>query len=208
MFTGIVERVGVVVRSETTPSGRRIEVDAGDWPRHPQTGESIAVNGCCLTLVRAAEGRLAFDAVPQTLARTTLASWAPGTRVNLERSATLGTLVGGHVVQGHVDEQGRVVKVVRDGGEWRLRIEVSAPMSRWIVPRGCIAVDGVSLTVAEVPCAGAAGPPWFEVALIPETLARTTLAERSAGDAVNLEADPMAKLVDEAVRRYFEQRGA
>jgi len=205
MFTGIIERMGAVLRMEPGPSGSRLELDAQGWPERPQLGESIAVDGCCLTLAAVPEGRLAFDVVPQTMSRTTLGSWRLGRRVNLERSTTLATLLGGHLVQGHVDATGVVEAVMRESGQWRLRIEAPAEVHELLVPRGSISIDGVSLTVAELSPHAGAGRAWFEVALIPETLSRTTLGEREAGDRVNLEADAIAKLVDQAVRRRLER---
>jgi len=210
MFTGIVERMGVVVELREGEASRRLVIDADGWPSLPQLGESISVSGCCLTLVETDAGggpvgaataarRLHFDVIPQTLAITTLGQWTSGRRVNLERSATPTSLLGGHLVQGHVDGTGRVVAVQRatanGNGDWRLRVSAPAEVAPFLVPRGSIAIDGVSLTVAAV------DGNTFEVALIPETLARTTLGELREGEHVNLEADAIAKLVDASVRR-------
>lgn len=195
MFTGLIEQQGSVRAVHPTPTGSRIVIDASGWPREPRAGESIAVNGCCLTLVAAEGGLLSFDAIPQTLARTTLGECKPGDRVNLERSLAFGAPVGGHLVQGHVECVGQVLGVSRAGGEWRTRVGGPAEVLAMLVERGSVAVDGVSLTVA------ALGDRWFEVALIPATLAKTTLRGRLAGSRVNLEADAMAKMVAEHVRR-------
>lgn len=130
-----------------------------------------------------------FDAVHHTLRATTLGGLSTGATVNLEHSATPATLLGGHLVQGHVDEVGEVLAVSTDGGEWRVRIGVSETFEPLLVSRGSITVEGVSLTIA------ALGPRWFEVVLIPETLERTTLRDRVAGDRVNLEGDCIAKMV-------------
>lgn len=197
MFTGIVERLGRLQASDAIPAGRRLVVHADGWPERPQHGESIAVNGCCLTLVAADARGLHFDAVPQTLARTTLGALAVGDAVNLERSMRADALLGGHLVQGHVDTTAEVLSVDRAGGGWRTRITAPPELDGLLVERGSVTVDGVSLTVA------ACGAGWFEVALIPETLARTTLAGRLAGSRVNLEGDALAKLVAAQVRRQL-----
>jgi riboflavin synthase len=200
VFTGLIEQQGSVHAVQATPTGARLVIDAAGWPPEPREGESIAVNGCCLTLVSAARGLLSFDAIPQTLSRTTLGTLAPGDRVNLERSLAFGALVGGHLVQGHVECVGSVRSVSRTGGEWRTRVEAPAEVLAMLVERGSVAVDGVSLTVA------ATGPGWFEVALIPETLERTTLRERLDGARVNIEPDMMARMIAAEVRRQLAQR--
>jgi riboflavin synthase len=197
MFTGIVEHQGLVAALRQEPWGARLEVDPCGWPHAPRDGDSIAVNGCCLTVVGTpvAGGPLRFDVVPQTLGLTTVGALRAGDRVNLEHAATASTLLGGHLVQGHVDGIGEVLAVSEAGGEWRTRIAAPPSVQPYLVERGSVAVDGVSLTVA------ALGDRWFEVALIPATLAKTTLRGRLAGSRVNLEADAMAKMVAEHVRR-------
>ena len=197
MFTGIVEHQGLVAALRQEPWGARLEVDPCGWPHAPRDGDSIAVDGCCLTVVGTpvAGGPLRFDVVPQTLGLTTVGALRAGDRVNLEHAATASTLLGGHLVQGHVDGIGKVLAVSEAGGEWRTRIAAPPSVQPYLVERGSVAVDGVSLTVA------ALGDRWFEVALIPATLAKTTLRGRLAGSRVNLEADAMAKMVAEHVRR-------
>ena len=197
MFTGIVEHQGRIAAIRAEPWGARLEVDPCGWAHAPRDGDSIAVNGCCLTVVGtpAPGGALRFDVVPQTLSLTTVGALRPGDAVNLEHAATPATLLGGHVVQGHVDAVGEVLSVSTAGGEWRTRIAAPAAVAPHLVERGSVAVDGVSLTVAAV------GDGWFEVALIPATLAKTTLRDRGTGTRVNLEADAMAKMVAEHVRR-------
>lgn len=197
MFTGIVEHQGRVAAIRPEPWGARIEVDPCGWAHAPRDGDSIAVNGCCLTVVGtpAAGCPLRFDVVPQTLGLTTVGALRAGDEVNLEHAATASTLLGGHLVQGHVDGIGEVLAVSEAGGEWRTRIAAPPSVQPYLVERGSVAVDGVSLTVA------ALGDRWFEVALIPATLAKTTLRGRLAGSRVNLEADAMAKMVAEHVRR-------
>ena len=197
MFTGIVEHQGLVAALRQEPWGARLEVDPCGWPHAPRDGDSIAVNGCCLTVVGTpvAGGPLRFDVVPQTLGLTTVGALRAGDRVNLEHAATASTLLGGHLVQGHVDGIGEVLSVSEAGGEWRTRVGAPASVLPFLVERGSVAIDGVSLTVA------ALGDGWLEVALIPATLAKTTLRGRLAGSRVNLEADAMAKMVAEHVRR-------
>lgn len=198
MFTGLVESGGRVEAVEVTPAGRRVAI-APNWAHAVGAGESICVSGVCLTVaeVNGQAGRLWFDVVPETLARTTLGRLAPGDRVNLERSATPSTLLGGHILQGHVDSLGRVQSVAR-AGERRVTVRPPADLMAYITPKGSVAIDGVSLTVARVePGAGV-----FEVALIPVTLARTTLEDLCVGSEVNLEADIVAKTVVHYVRHY------
>jgi len=200
VFTGIIQRVGRVGSLQATASGARLEVQAPGWIADPQPGESIAVDGVCLTLVSHHAGVLRFDAIPQTLGRTTLGALRAGDAVNLERSLRVDALLGGHLVQGHVETVGSVVSVDRAGGGWRTRITGPAETLDLVFDRGSVAVDGVSLTVAGT------GPGWFEVALIPETLERTTLASRLAGARVNLEPDALARMVAEQVRRQLAAR--
>ena len=204
MFTGIVEHQGLVAALRQEPWGARLEVDPCGWPHAPRDGDSIAVNGCCLTVVGTpvAGGPLRFDVVPQTLGLTTVGALRAGDRVNLEHAATASTLLGGHLVQGHVDGIGEVLAVSEAGGEWRTRIAAPPSVQPYLVERGSVAVDGVSLTVA------ACGPGWFEVALIPETLERTTLRERLDGARVNIEPDVMARMIAAEVRRQLEQRAS
>ena len=193
MFTGIIEELGVVEAVENqadavrlTVRGPRVLSDAG-------LGDSIAVNGCCLTVAERDHDRFTADVMRETLDKTSLGALAPGGRVNLERAVTAATRLGGHIVQGHVDGTGAIVR--RTPSEhWEL-VEISVPpdLARYLVRKGSITVDGVSLTVVEVQD----GPePTFTVSLIPETLGRTTLGLRRPGDPVNLEVDVIAKYVE------------
>jgi riboflavin synthase len=191
VFTGIVREVGSVASIEGGPEGVRIEIDA------PATaasgvglGDSIAINGCCLTIVATANGRLAFDAVPETLARTALKQLAAGSRVNLEAALRAGDALGGHYVQGHVDGVGRVRATTPEGDGKRIWIDAPADILRYVVEKGSITVQGVSLTIADLDHSG------FAVALIPHTLEETTLDELAPGDPVNLEVDVLAKYVE------------
>lgn len=198
MFTGLVQHLGRVESHRPTAAGASIEVSLEGWAHQPQPGASISVDGCCLTVAdRRLEGErvaaVRFDAIHHTLAATTLGGLAPGELVNLEHAATPQTLLGGHLVQGHVDEVVRVLEVDTAGGQWRVRCGFGPRIAPWLIPRGSVCLDGVSLTVA------ALGPDWFEVALIPETLARTTLGRRGAGSRINLEADCIAKMVARAI---------
>ena len=205
MFTGIVQHVGRITAAQPTAAGLRLTLDPCGWSHRPARGDSIAVSGTCLTVVQVEAGAWSFEVIPQTLARTTLGSMGsasgdaalqPGRSVNLEHAVLASTPMGGHIVQGHVDGVGRVA-AISTTGEWRVRIEPPADAASSIVAQGSITVDGVSLTIA----GAAADGSWFEVALIPETLARTTLASLAVGDAVNIEVDHLAKLIAREVER-------
>jgi len=205
MFTGIVQHLGRVEAIDPASHGRILVIDVAGWIDAFEPGESIAVDGCCLTVVpRDEPGRIAFDIVPQTLRLTTLGDLVPGSPVNLERAVTPSTLLGGHLVLGHVDGTATVVGRTDEAGERRLRIAPPPELVPTMVPRGSITVAGVSLTLAAVEDAP---PPWFEVALIPTTLERTTLGSLEIGDRVNLEADHVAKLVGRWVRASRGEAG-
>ena len=194
MFTGIVEHLGSV---ESIDGGRLVVRAAG----HPAIGESIAVNGTCLTVVEVADGTLAFDVSQETIARTSLVRLRPGARVNLERPLTLLARLGGHLVQGHVDGVGEVVAVRPEGdGGARIAVRLARPLLRHVVEKGSIALDGVSLTVAAV------DGDRIEVALIPHTLAVTTFGGVRVGDPVNVEVDVVAKYVASTVERLVTER--
>ena len=203
MFTGLVQAVGTVTHAARTEAGiLQLAVDAGHWNHRPAVGDSIAVDGCCLTVIEEPmSGMMRFEAVPQTLAITTLASVHPGQRVNLEHAATASTYLGGHVVQGHVDGVG-VVERVQTGADWRLTVRVPAGVEGFMFPRGSVCMAGVSLTLADVSNDGR----FITVALIPTTLALTNLSELKPGQCVNIEADAMTKAVVATVRRITESR--
>ena len=193
MFTGLIETVGQVVRAERRADALRLAVDLGPAAEGVRPGDSINLSGACQT-VAAIQGRVAeFDAVAETLARTTLDPWKPGRRVNVERSLRPGDRLGGHFVSGHVDATGRCVENRQGDGGWWLRVETPRELFPEIVPKGSIAVDGVSLTVVE------ADAPVFSIALIPTTLRETTLGDLKSGDRVNLETDLLAKYVRRAL---------
>ncbi len=200
VFTGLVQAMGEVREVTAKGSGLRLGVEAGGWTYRPGAGDSVAVNGCCLTAVESATpaGLMRFDVVGETLAKTTLGAWAVGRKVNLEHAATMGTLLGGHMVQGHVDGVGRVVANGEGAGGWRLVVEVSAEVMVFMAPKGSVCVDGVSLTLASVDVSARR----IEAALIPTTLAVTTLSALRAGDGVNIEADTVAKTVVHYLRAF------
>jgi riboflavin synthase len=190
MFTGIVEELGTVAATEDQGDALRLTVRAATALDGTILGDSIAVNGCCLTVAAVEGDTWTADVMQETLDMTSLAGVAPGDRVNLERAVTADKRLGGHLVQGHVDGVGTVV--ARSPSEHWDVVEVSLPgdLARYVVPKGSICVDGVSLTVVDV------GAESFTVSLIPETLARTTLGHRQVGDRVNLEVDVIAKYVE------------
>jgi riboflavin synthase len=187
MFTGIVTELGTVVALETGADAARLTVRSPGVLEGVRAGDSIAVNGCCLTVAAHDDTTWTADLMAETLHRTTLGALRPGDRVDLEPALAVGDRLGGHIVQGHVDGVGTVLS--RTPGERWDVVEVSLPadLARYVVAKGSIAVDGVSLTVVE------AGDTAFTVSLIPETLERTTLGTRAVGDAVNLETDVLAR---------------
>ncbi len=191
MFTGIVEAMGEVQAVEETETGRRLEIVEPHVLADIAIGDSVAVNGVCLTAVRAGAGSMTVEVVQESLDRTSLGSVAPGTRVNIERPMPASGRFDGHIVQGHVDGVGEVVVIEPEGEARRVRVAVPDELARYIVEKGSITVDGVSLTVTAV------GPDaWFEIVLIPHTLEVTVLGGRRLGDLVNLEVDVLAKYVE------------
>ncbi len=199
MFTGLVADIGTVERIAPRQGGARLTL-------RPRTldvdalarGESVACSGCCLTVAERGGGLVSFDAVPETLSRTTIGTWRPGTSVNLERALAVGDRLGGHIVAGHVDAVGEILARSPEGQGARFTISLPPAVAPLVAEKGSIAVDGVSLTVAR------AHRDRFEIALIPETLARTTLGCAAAGGRVNLEADVVAR----HVARLVEMGGA
>jgi riboflavin synthase len=189
MFTGLIAEVGTVERVEAGSDGARLRVRTG-LAGELEAGESIAVNGACLTAAAVDGDAFEADVMNQTLEQTSLGPLQPGERVNLELPLRAEDRIGGHLVQGHVDGTGEVARVSEDGFARRVAIDVPEDLRRYVVERGSVAVDGVSLTVATLSDSG------FEVALIPETLERTTLGEASEGTRVNLELDVIARYVE------------
>jgi riboflavin synthase alpha subunit len=197
MFTGIVRELGRVLSAEAVAGGLALAVEAPRTTAGLATGDSISINGVCLTAAAVDDGRVTMHAVPETLARSTLGTLAVGDSVNVEPALRAGEPLGGHYVQGHVDAVGRIQSVEAEGEGLRVFVEAPPEILRYCVEKGSIAVDGVSLTIAEL------ARDAFAVALVPHTLAATTLSALSPGDAVNLEVDVLAKYVE----RLLEGRG-
>jgi len=190
MFTGLIELVGTVGRLDRKGAGARLQVEVS-WPDNdlPAAGDSIAVNGACLTVLDPSPAGFSADLSPETLDRTLLSDLRSGDRVNLERALKLGDRMGGHIVQGHVDAVTRLISTRPEGAFQRWRLSLPAEQTREVASKGSVAIEGVSLTVA------ALGPDWFEVALIPATLEATTLGHLATGARLHLETDVLAKYV-------------
>ena len=194
MFTGLVRDLGRVAEVERSNGGARLRIDTA-LASELRQGDSVAVNGVCLTATAIDGGWFDAEAVNETLKRSSLGALAKGAPVNLELPLRVGDPLGGHIVQGHVDGLGRISDLQDDGFGRRVRIEADAEILRYVVEKGSIAVDGISLTVADLDTQS------FTVALIPETLERTSLGAAGIGALVNLEVDVLAKYVEKAVRR-------
>ena len=190
MFTGIIEELGRVESIEPRGEGVRIRIHASAVTEGTQEGDSISVNGVCLTALDVRDNAFSADGSRETLQRSTLGDLRAGSVVNLERAVTPQTRLGGHIVQGHVDARGRFVSVTDHGGSWTVRIAYPPEMARYFVFKGSVTVEGISLTIA------ALTDEYFEIAIIPKTWAVTNLSHLRAGDAVNLEADIIAKYVE------------
>ncbi|HVN64111.1 MAG TPA: riboflavin synthase, partial [Candidatus Binataceae bacterium] len=190
VFTGIIKDLGEIERVAASRTGATITIRTALPTAKIIIGESIAVSGTCLTVTRKARGKISADVSPETLRRTTLGGLKPGDRVNLERCLTLGKLLGGHLVAGHVDGTGRIVSIKPEGESKLYTFEIAPSGARYLIEKGSIAIDGVSLTVF-----GIRGR-IFSAALIPHTLKATTLGLKRPGDAVNFESDMMAKYVE------------
>jgi riboflavin synthase len=201
VFTGIIQEVGTVEALEVTADGARIRVRAA-VANELQSGDSVSVNGVCLTVAGSGAGGFDADVMNQTLSVTTLGGLEAGGRVNVEPAVRAGDPLGGHLVQGHADGTGRVTSVSADGFARRLTIALPDDVRRYVAARGSVAVDGVSLTVA------ALGPDGPEVSLIPETLERTTLGELEEGSEVNVEVDVVARYAERLMEGLNERRDA
>lgn len=190
MFTGIVEELGTVTAVDKRSAGVRIVVSASLVTSDIAVGDSVAVNGVCLTAVDVSASSFSADVSPETLDRTTLGKINAGSRVNLERAVTLATRLGGHIVQGHVDGRGTFESGVAESEFWTVRIGYSAELARYFVHKGSVTVEGISLTIAALSDSS------FDIAVIPKTWEMTNLSTLDPGDAVNLEADVIAKYVE------------
>jgi riboflavin synthase len=195
MFTGLIREVGEVISLDGSETGVRLVLAAPETSAQANLGDSVSIDGVCLTVVGVGDGQLAFDAVPETLARSSLGTLDPGSRVNLEPALRAGDPLGGHYVQGHVDGVGTVRSIEPEGDGQRIWFDAEPAELRYVVEKGSIAVQGTSLTVAAVDDNG------FAVALIPHTLEATTLGSLTPGSAVNLEVDVLAKYVEKLLAR-------
>ena len=194
MFTGLIEEVGVVRRLERGPGGGKLSVRAHAVLEGTKVGDSIAVSGACLTVIALDGDGFVVECMPETLARTTLGKAGPGSLVNLERSLRWGDRLGGHLVLGHVDDVGEILRVRQEGIAWEVRVSLPAALRGTVAAKGSIAIDGISLTVTRTDDEG------FEVGVIPHTLKETTLRAAKAGMRVNLEADVLARYVLQSLR--------
>jgi len=193
MFTGLIEEVGTVTSTRERERSKQLQIVAPRIAKKIRTGESVAVNGCCLTLSAHRGDRLTFDLLGETLARTNLKMLKRDSAVNLERALRTDGRLGGHFVQGHVDCTSRVISFRQTGGDHRLAVELPAEFARYVACKGSIAIDGISLTIAEV------SPMSFVVWIIPHTKRHTNLHRAEAGDVVNLEFDILAKYVEKVI---------
>lgn len=193
MFTGLIETMGTVSTIVDQPPGKRFTIEAGAVSADAQIGDSICINGCCLTVVAIDDTKLDFEAGDETLSRTNLERLTTGSRVNLERSLAVGDRLGGHYVTGHIDAVGTLIEKREDPPWAHLRFQMPADLASQVAPKGSIAIDGISLTVVDVDRKS------FSVALIPHTLAVTTLGHRAVGDPINLETDVLAKYVQRSL---------
>lgn len=201
MFTGLIQDVGEVESIDSAADGARLRV-ATSLGAEISSGDSVAVNGACLTATTADAGCFEAEAMNQTLAVTALAGLDAGGRVNLELAMKASDRLGGHIVQGHVDGVGEVIATGSDGFARRLRVKLGSELIRYAIPQGSVTLDGVSLTVAEL------GEDWVEVSLIPETLERTTLGEAAVGRKLNVECDVVAKYVERLVSPFVRKEQA
>lgn len=202
MFTGLVEELGHVQRLQRQGSLQRMDIAAQKVLEGMAIGDSVNIDGACQTVVAFDAHSFSVETVPETLSRTTLGKFQSGRTVNLERAMRLGDRLGGHIVQGHVDEVGQVTTIEQSGGEWRIRISTPASLHPYIAGKGSITVDGISLTVAEVDAGG------FTIAVIPHTFDNTVLSQRSIGDDVNLEVDVIARYIERLLHAGSDPRAA
>lgn len=193
MFTGIIQSVGRIASVEERSGDRRLLIEAGGALANAKPGDSIAVAGICLTAAEIHGGQFAADISRETLSLTTAGQWQDRRRVNIEPALAAGAPLGGHLVSGHVDGTGRLLSLREDGRSWRMRFEMPDALSRYVVQKGSITVDGVSLTVNEVETSA------FAVNMVPHTLQHTTLGLLQPGDPVNLEVDLIARYLEKLI---------
>ena len=197
MFTGLIEEIGVV---KSLAAGKLVVVSE-KLIAEVAVGDSVSVSGVCLTVTSVGDGELCFDAVPETLARSALSDLRPGDKVNLEASLRAGKMMGGHFVQGHVDGVGKIESIKSLGQSWMIGISAPRQVTRYVVEKGSVALDGISLTVASVDDSR------FTIAVIPHTLSATTLHLKKVGDPVNLEADIIGKYVEKFLSERADSSG-
>ena len=202
MFTGLIEAVGKVVEISPGRGSSRIAISSSLPVAEIRDGESISVDGVCLTVSHRRRDRFFADVVAETLSRSTLGKLRPGTRVNLERSMQVGDRLGGHFVSGHVDATVEVKRFQKRGNDCRLRLGLPAGLARYVAPKGSVALDGVSLTVASLEASA------FEIALVPHTLEQTTLGGLRAGDELNLEVDLLARYLERLLALHNPKEGS
>jgi riboflavin synthase len=198
MFTGLIQEVGLVKKAVQQGPGLELFVESNGLSHKVKVGDSVAVNGCCLTAVGVNPPLLSFQAVSETLNRTVLGDLKPGAKVNLELPLTLSDPLGGHFVQGHVDGTAEIIEITPDGAGARLKVKIPELLARYVVEKGSLALDGISLTVAAVQ------GNQVEVALISHTLQSTSLRDKKAGDFLHLEVDMLAKYIEKLSSAYFQ----
>jgi riboflavin synthase len=197
MFTGLIEEVGTVMDLRPNESAHRLEIAAPRLAGKVHLGDSVAINGCCLTVTAREQERIGFDLLRESLDRTNLQAVRPGTPANLELALAAGARLGGHFIQGHIDCAVPIIALEKEGADFRLEVELPAAFARYVVSKGSIAVNGISLTVAEVL------PESFAAWIIPHTRSETNLATARAGDLVNLEFDLLAKYVERMLHPHL-----
>jgi len=202
MFTGLIAEMWDVDSLRPSGTGATLVLKAGPAADGARVGDSIAVSGVCLTVTSISSGRLSFDVSAETLRSTALGALKPGSKVNIEPSLRADGRLGGHFVTGHVDAVGRIGSIAKDGGTWRLDVEAPDDVLRYLVDKGSVAVDGISLTVVKVQDGG------FSLVIIPHTAMITTIGQKRAGDEVNLEADIIGKYVYRFIARGADAPGA
>ena len=198
MFTGLIEEIGTLAGKIPSAGKTKMQISARQVLEGTKIGDSIAVNGVCLTVVEIDDRGFAVEAVEETVRHSTISIWTAGRKLNLERAMAVGDRLGGHMVQGHVDGMGRIISIASGSDGYRLRIEADKEVMRYVVHKGSITVDGISLTVARTE------EIWFEAAIIPHTWQNTNLHTLKTGDRVNLETDVIAKYVE----KFFRAKSA